>query len=959
MSARKALELRPLPESLKCESFDNLAEALWKRFQQGSGMGDLEEAISLHRQALELRPAPHPLRPDSLNNISKVLLARFDCGNGPGDLNEAILLSKEALEIQLPTHPFQFESPDNPDNSPCTRLWEEDRQLNLKKAIFLHRKTLDLRVLPHLDRSMSINNLALGLCRRFRQWGQQFDLDKAILLHREALELRISPHPYRYTSLNDLALALWTRFRQGGQQVDLNEAILLHRQSLELLPTPHTDRSKFLNNLATALHAQFEQGGQQDDLEEAILLHRKSLGVAPHHDRATILDNLALTLATRFEQGGQQSDLDEAIFLHGQALDLRGQIHDLNEAVSFNRKALQLRVPPHPEQSRSLYQLGTALLTAHSVAPNNSDYLNEAMELFHSAIQCLNQSASLRLHIAHTWITEGILHGHSSVIDAYEAALQALPKLAALSFNVKLRQEGLLENSDGLARDASKFAIQIGKIDKAIEFLEEGRAVFWSQFLSLRSPFERLIDVAPELADKLRDTASALELGSHRDTQADSSANRERLVIDQETAQLNRINEEWSKTIEDVRKLDGFEDFLRPRSLSTLQRAATDGPVVMLVGNEEGSNILILTSANIHSISLPGLPTRELQSLVHLVQAASSNSEYWRSPFKELFSTNTTIFPEATREALHNLSEQDKERGMRYKNQASSDDIFKFILETLWKKIVKPVIDELNLKKSKEPLAVRWCPTGLFSFLPIHAAGCYNDDTNAECASDYFISSYTPTIGALLTQDRPPSAERFKMMVAIQSRELPSTRLELEKIEQHVPSDSLIKFGIADAVASVEAVASKLPDVSIVHFSCHGTQDQSNPLNSGLKLEDGWLRVSRIMKEKIPNGALAFLCACETAMGVEKLPDEAMSLGASLLFSGFRQVIATMWEMMDEDGPVIADVFYKELFRGPDGEPTQEPDVNKSARALHLAVKELRAKNVSFRRWVPFIHMGK
>jgi len=49
------------------------------------------------------------------------------------------------------------------------------------------------------------------------------------------------------------------------------------------------------------------------------------------------------------------------------------------------------------------------------------------------------------------------------------------------------------------------------------------------------------------------------------------------------------------------------------------------------------------------------------------------------------------------------------------------------------------------------------------------------------------------------------------------------------------------------------------------------------------------------MKEKTPNGALAFLCACETALGVEKLPDDAMSLGAYLLFAGFDRIIATMW----------------------------------------------------------------
>jgi len=63
--------------------------------------------------------------------------------------------------------------------------------------------------------------------------------------------------------------------------------------------------------------------------------------------------------------------------------------------------------------------------------------------------------------------------------------------------------------------------------------------------------------------------------------------------------------------------------------------------------------------------------------------------------------------------------------------------------------------------------------------------------------------------------------------------------------------------------------------------------------------------------------------------------------------------------MVDEDGPTIAGSFYEELVRGPDGTPSLEPDVTKSAQALHMAVKKLRVQNVSFRRWVPFVHMGK
>jgi len=90
---------------------------------------------------------------------------------------------------------------------------------------------------------------------------------------------------------------------------------------------------------------------------------------------------------------------------------------------------------------------------------------------------------------------------------------------------------------------------------------------------------------------------------------------------------------------------------------------------------------------------------------------------------------------------------------------------------------------------------VEWCKTGLFTFLPIHAAGCYDDELAVECASDCFVSSYTPTIGALLAPPPVRPTQKLKMMVVIQSSELESTEKELEKIQNHVPSDSLIEFG--------------------------------------------------------------------------------------------------------------------------------------------------------------------
>lgn len=132
---------------------------------------------------------------------------------------------------------------------------------------------------------------------------------------------------------------------------------------------------------------------------------------------------------------------------------------------------------------------------------------------------------------------------------------------------------------------------------------------------------------------------------------------------------------------------------------------------------------------------------------------------------------------------------------------------------------------------------------------------------------------------------------------------------EMEKIALRIPKGcKMLNFGTADAPALVEGVHSGLQTASIAHFSCHGTQDRATPLASSLHLKDGRLTIAKIMRQPYPHGALAFLCACETAMGAKDIPDEAMNLGASLIFSGFRNVVATMWYVPP------ADVWYFNLL---------------------------------------------
>jgi CHAT domain-containing protein len=128
---------------------------------------------------------------------------------------------------------------------------------------------------------------------------------------------------------------------------------------------------------------------------------------------------------------------------------------------------------------------------------------------------------------------------------------------------------------------------------------------------------------------------------------------------------------------------------------------------------------------------------------------------------------------------------------------------------------------------------------------------------------------------------------------------LPYTVDELSKLLDKVPKEWVASLGTAESPASINAVLDNIKGSMIMHFACHGVQDTAHPLDSGLLIANERLKVSQIMEESsvFSNGqkGLAFLSACETAMGDENMPDEALHLAATLLFAGFQSVVATMW----------------------------------------------------------------
>ncbi|KAJ7107456.1 CHAT domain-containing protein [Mycena epipterygia] len=952
----EALNLYPTSHPNRGNSLNNLANVLHERFKTRGNAADLDNAIELHHEALNLHPVPHPNRRSSLYNLANVLHERFQKRGDAADLDDAIQLQHEALDMCPSPHPKRGNSLNNLANMLHERFQTKGDAVDLNRAIGLHRESFHLCPPPHPDRGSSLNNLANVLHERFKRRGDAADLDDAILLHGEALNLRSTPHLNRSNSLNNLANMLYERFQRRGDAADLDNAIELHREALHLCPPPHSEHGSSLNNLANVLHERFQKRGDTADLDNAIELHREALNLrpAPHPDRGDSLNNLAQGLLVRFETRGDAADLENAIELHRKSLDLcppphpdrdsclnnlanvlhaqfetRGDAADLDNAIKLHHESLDLRPPPHPDRASSLNNLANVL---HQLA-------------------------------AVHWARHADKRNHRSALEGYETSIDLLPQHAMHGLDIQSRQKALkLSSTIGLASDAAAYASRNNEIAKAVEFLESGRSVFWSQALQLHTSVDDLQKVHPELAARISNISKQLELGSHRDVAAMRmlpAGHKNHITLDKDDARYSKLNAEWVQALDEVRQQPGFHRFLRPKLMNELRTAAVHGPIVILNMSKSACTAFIVNlSGEVQAINLANMTWDRAQLLVNLLRALLSRSSV------QIIQTLTKIPARAASTVFPTLQER---LGGSVENSEDLDpnEVFEWLLAEIWALTVQPVFRALKLKKSDNPSRLWWCPTGPLTFLPIHAAGVYAE-LGTDCVSDYVISSYTPSLTSLLDQPtQTPSV--FKMMAVIQPEtpmlaSLPATKDELTQIQGKVPHKWLTSLGDTSP-ATVDNVLQHLQESSVVHFACHGTQDLENPLETGLHLTDGRLKVSEFMRAKLQTKSmsLAFLSACETAKGDETVPDEAMHLAATLLFSGFRSVVATMWTMADPDGPKIANMFYEHLFKSCDADtnPPILPDLMKAAEALHIAVTKLRADpNIPFSRWVPFVHYG-
>jgi hypothetical protein len=355
--------------------------------------------------------------------------------------------------------------------------------------------------------------------------------------------------------------------QRAGDMDALAESVLLSREILRLCP-PHSnlDRRAALNNLSLALFRHYERTNDMNALAEAKLLCKQALALYSKGQpgRGGLLSNLSDIYCLYFHHDGNQSALEIS-------LDLR-------------REVLDAWPCEHPERYRAHLKIAWIQLSNSSLFT-----WTEALDHLMQAITDTIASPTKRLYgviplleLVDQQSHRDVKHYYYSqpALDVYVKAIELLPHAAhfGLDISTRLRE---LSGSDRLGRAAAMRAMYLGQLTTAVEAFEEGKAVFWSQSLRLRSA---ALDILPAAdRDNLTHLFNLLEQGGARFT----GNVQDRADMEQRTEGRRHLNNQANRFIEKIRLRPGFDRFLKIPQFEKLAQAAKSGFVVALIANSQ------------------------------------------------------------------------------------------------------------------------------------------------------------------------------------------------------------------------------------------------------------------------------------------------------------------------------------------------------------------------------------
>ena len=675
---------------------------------------------------------------------------------------------------------------------------------------------------------------------------------------------------------------------------------------------PEDERTQLLHDLLATIRA-----NEVSNIEEAVEYGRTLSSSSRSSDRYPSIPvyYFAEILLESFQCGKNTEYLNDAITTYRNVLGMPGlpRIRYLATQGLFRSLAAHLQLLGHKRHKQDL---------------------DEMMQLFSKVVNDQFARISVRFEFSCAWAQNARRFNYPSISVTYQNALSLMQDTLVFSPTMKTQHSRLVsmnEVSWTLPLDYASYQIQAGRLKEAVEILERGRALLWSEMRGLRTSVDQLRAADLTLAEKfaainqnleavtmpVATSDASIEIDNPRAEATDGLDTFGRLVLQQ-----RKLLEDRNELISQIQTLPGFKDFLNSPSFDAPKSAASHGPVIIINHSRWRSDIVIL-----HSNSTPShLPTPD------------------------------DFYDRASRltDTLLSVRKHSGVDSHEYNSTLAS------VLIDLYQLVGKPVIERLRELNIPEQSRVWWCPTSVFCSLPLHAMGPVpSDDGDERYFSDFYICSYTPTLSALI-ESREPSSQALNRppILLVAEFDVPDSGESLSEVCEDVEVIQALKTEVTSLIskdATPAAVLEGLQSHRFVHFVCHGTLETGEPFNAGFELHGNQrLTLLDIVRSRLPAAEFAFLSACHTAeLTEDSLADEGLHLVAAVQYCGFRSVVGTMWAMANADGRELAKYFYKSMLSG---KQTGVPYYEKSAKALRDAAKKLRRKRgITLERWVNFV----
>jgi hypothetical protein len=464
----------------------------------------------------------------------------------------------------------------------------------------------------------------------------------------------------RYLAATTLGAALLRKHERFDAHSDITAAVEAFKRAVDIAAgTPY--HATALSNYSDA--KRLVNPSSDAELSEAVDAAREAVRIIPSESPARLRCLAVLTNALRMRY------------------DASRRLHDLDAAIAHGRECVEGSRPDTPDGVVFRVDLANSLQYKAEMAEDPRPFRREAAVLLEEAVSSPAGRLQVRLTAARAW---GRLAAEEEDWPTSEAAYRKALKIRGAMSQTHLEpadREHLLTLFEDLVTDAAAAALEAGRMDAAVERLEEGRGVLLAQMAD-DWDLEALDRAHPRLAADLRAEDRRRHEAGLPGRAGDSPGDGE--------------DAECSDVLAGIRRLPGFESFRLPLPTDTSVGADPDPTVLINVSGHRSDALVIRTEdgkGHVEVVSLPGVTPEKVDEQVAL----------WWDP------------DDADRSACHRA-----------------------VQTWLWRHVVGPVLSHLGQGDlPTRPTAswprLHWCPTGRLTLLPLHAA---LDPVTETCAID-------------------------------------------------------------------------------------------------------------------------------------------------------------------------------------------------------------------------------